>query len=332
MCTRAQLQSRSRPRACASASAVCASALRLPEEPVRAAGHPVADREVALLLADPDQRLQQVGGPARRDRHQQRDLGLVDVPHGADVEGERPRRRPPRALVVGEAGLDQRVVERGGEHLAAGRRAALHLDPVEVVGPAGAGRGSRMRSKAGSASPHSRRRFSQACSQPRSEKPIRTSTVWPARAGPMNSSPNGRSVVVPDPVEVEPGATLDQPPVVPEHLPPAGAGDLDGHRERHALQHHRALRPAEAEVLHVGPQRNRLAVLERQPAAGQVQHHPRAAALRERVAVHGDLLADRDLAADTAGVAGWRRSSRPRPSRRAGPRPRPGRPGAAPSA
>ena len=91
MCTSAQFQSRP-----AEAEGVrvgergVGERARLPEEPVRAAGHPVADREVALLLADPDQRLQQVRGPVRRDRHQQRDLGLVDVPHRADVERERP--------------------------------------------------------------------------------------------------------------------------------------------------------------------------------------------------------------------------------------------------
>ena len=113
----------------------------LPEEPVGAAGHPVADREVALLLADPDQRLQQVDGPVRGDRHQQRELGLVDVPHRADVERERSRRRPERALVVAEARLDQRVVERGGEHRAPRRRAALDLDAAEVVVPAGLGPG-----------------------------------------------------------------------------------------------------------------------------------------------------------------------------------------------
>jgi hypothetical protein len=43
--------------------------------------------------------------------------------------------------------------------------------------------------------PHSRHRLSRACSQPRSENPMRTSTVCPARTAPRNNSPNGRSVV-----------------------------------------------------------------------------------------------------------------------------------------
>ena len=62
----------------------------LPEEPVRAPGHPVADREVALLLADREQRLHQLDGPRRVHRGDQRQLGPVDVPHRADVEHEGP--------------------------------------------------------------------------------------------------------------------------------------------------------------------------------------------------------------------------------------------------
>ncbi len=51
------------------------------------------------------------------------------------------------------------------------------------------------RSNDGAWSPQSASRFSRARWVPRSEKPILSSTVWPASAGPVNSSPNGRSVV-----------------------------------------------------------------------------------------------------------------------------------------
>ena len=150
---------------------------------------------------------------------------------------------------------------------------------------------------------------SRAWSQPRSENPSRTSTVWPARVGPHEQQAERAQRGLPDAVEVEPGAALDQPAVVPEHLPPAGAADLDVHRQRHALEHDRALRPAAAEVLDVGPQRDRAPVLDREAAAGEVDDDPRAAVLGERVPVDGDLLADGDLAAD-AGVEAWPRSSR----------------------
>ena len=41
----------------------------------------------------------------------------------------------------------------------------------------------------------SRSRFLRACSTPRSEKPMRSSTVWPSVVGPPHMKPKGRSVV-----------------------------------------------------------------------------------------------------------------------------------------
>ena len=128
-----------------------------------------------------------------------------------------------------EARLDQRVVERRRHHRAAGRRAAVDLDPVEVVGPAGA------RCAAGRRRTPSRRRrrrtralrFSRAWSQPRSEKPSRTSIGLAGAGGAHEEQAEGAQRGLPDAVEVEPGAALDQPPVVPEHLPPARAVDLE---------------------------------------------------------------------------------------------------------
>ena len=62
----------------------------LPGESVRTLGHPVADRKVALFLADRQQRVGQLHGPRRKQRGDQRQLGAVDVPHRADVEHEGP--------------------------------------------------------------------------------------------------------------------------------------------------------------------------------------------------------------------------------------------------
>ena len=109
----------------------------LPGEPVGALGHPVADREVALLLADRQQRVRQLDRTRRVQRGDQRQLGPVDVPHRADVEHERAVGRPERALVGREARLDQRVVERGGEDRLSRRRRRLDLDLVEVLPPDG---------------------------------------------------------------------------------------------------------------------------------------------------------------------------------------------------
>ena len=55
----------------------------LAEEAVGAPGHAVADREVALLLPDRQQRVRQLDGPVGEQRRQQRQLRLVDVPHRA---------------------------------------------------------------------------------------------------------------------------------------------------------------------------------------------------------------------------------------------------------
>src|SRR6185312_16084326 len=79
---------------------------------------------------------------------------------------------------------------------------------------------------------------------------------------------------------------------------PAGATDLQIDRQRDALQHDGALGAAATEVLDGRPQRHGPAVRDGETAAGEVDDDPRAAVLRERVAVDGDLLAHRHLAPD----------------------------------
>ena len=184
-----------------SARNVCASALPWREKRSVPLRHPVADREVALLLADGEQGVGQLDRAVGEQRGDQRQLRPVDVPHGAEVEDERAVGRPERALVRGEAGLDQRVVERGGEdRLPVGSTASRR---GSGRGPRATGRRSRRAgsrswwSSAGRAArrPQSASRFARACSTPRSEKPKRSSSTWPGSVGPRHISPNGRSVV-----------------------------------------------------------------------------------------------------------------------------------------
>ena len=161
----------------------------------------------------------------------------------------------------------------------------------------------------------SRRRFSRACSTPRSEKPNRTSTTWPGSVGPaphQAERPQGRRT---DAVEVQPGAAGHQPAVVPEHLPPVPGVALDVDGQRRALDDDLGLGDA-------GPMASRCARSGTvapwgmaSPPQREVDHDPGVAVGRERVAVHGALRPDGQLAAD-AGVERARRSSRARPPRR----------------
>src|SRR5215218_5362913 len=62
----------------------------LMKEAVGPLGHPITDRQVAFLLADGEQRVGQLDCPIREQSGDQRQLGAIDVPHGADVENKRP--------------------------------------------------------------------------------------------------------------------------------------------------------------------------------------------------------------------------------------------------
>ncbi len=127
----------SRSSAQTSARKVCAERASLAREAVGAPRHAIPDREVAFLLADDEQRSRELDGTLRVEEGDQRQLGAVDVPHRGDVEDERPGGPPERALVGGEARLDQRVVERGREDRAALARGGLDPNGIEAVGPVG---------------------------------------------------------------------------------------------------------------------------------------------------------------------------------------------------
>jgi hypothetical protein len=109
----------------------------LMEEAVRALGHPITDRQVALLLTDGEQRVGQLNCPIREQGGDQRQLSAVDVPHGADVEDKRTCVGPERALIRGKAGLDHGVVKRGREYRLPGGISGLdlHLAEVRLPGP-----------------------------------------------------------------------------------------------------------------------------------------------------------------------------------------------------
>ncbi len=113
---------------------------RLTGEPICSSGHAVADRQVSFLAADLEQCVEQLLGPFGGDRQQQRKLRLVDVPHRADVEDERPIGRPERALVLGEARLQQRVIERRVENGSLIDRSTLDRDGAECRRPRRCGR------------------------------------------------------------------------------------------------------------------------------------------------------------------------------------------------
>ena len=107
MCTNAQSQSMSadaeRREVGEERVGQCAALAR---EAVGATRHPVADREVPLLLADQQQCGGEFDSPVGGQQRDQRQLGAVDVPHRRDVEHEGPGGRPERALARGEARLD----------------------------------------------------------------------------------------------------------------------------------------------------------------------------------------------------------------------------------
>ena len=120
-----------------------------------------------------------------------------------------------------------------------------------------------------------------------------------ARAGPHQAErPQGRRT---DVLEREPGAAGHEPPVVPEHLAPGLGVALDVDGERRSLDDDLALGDPRADRLEVRPQRDGLAVRDRQAAEREVDHDARVAVARERVPVHRALRPHGELGAD-AGV------------------------------
>ena len=198
MCTSAHSQSMpGRPSWHRSAKNVCASALPCRREPVgcrapsgtRSGSCPPPPRSRAAR--------RQLDGAVRRERREQRQLRPVDVPHGRDVERERPVGRPERALVRREARLDERVVERRRR-----RRSGCSLDGVvdpDLARGASATSSSVAARRAakldGPGAAVARRGSPAPGRRPRSEKPNRSSTTCPGSVGPAHISPNGRSVV-----------------------------------------------------------------------------------------------------------------------------------------
>ena len=266
-------------------------------EPVGALGHPVADRQVALLLADVEQGVGQLDGPLGEQRGDQRQLGAVDVPHRAEVEDERAVHRPERALVRREAGLDQRVVERGGEDRPPLAGRGVHRDGVQVLAPLGGGVGAAgvepVRAGAAVVAQVLLRLLDAAQREP---EPQLDDLTGPGRSAPHQPERAQRGR--PDPVEVEPGAAGDESPVVPEQLAEVRAVALQVHGQRRPLDDHLGLGDAGLQGLQVGPQRDGGAVRDEQAAQREVDDDPRVVVLRERVAVDRAARADGDLAAD----------------------------------
>jgi len=107
MVHRAQLQSSPRARALRVGRAVWASAL--PCRKNRSArGHPVADREVALFLADPDQDSSRPAARSGAIAISSGILRLVDVPHRATSNANGPDAGQ-NGLSLSPSTLDQRV-------------------------------------------------------------------------------------------------------------------------------------------------------------------------------------------------------------------------------
>ena len=272
-------------------------------EPVGALGHPVADRQVALLLAHVEQGVGQLHGPLREQCGDQRQLAAVDVPHRAQVEDERSVHRPERALVGGEARLDQGVVERAGEDgpPVAGR--GVDADGVQVPAPLGGGvvpPGVEPGRAGAAVGPQVVLGLLDAA-QGEAEAQL-DHLAGPGRSPPHQTerAQRGRA----DPVEVEPGAAGDETAVVPEQLPELGAVALQVDGQRCSLDDHLGLGDARLHRLQVRPQRDGGAVRDEQATQRQVDDDPGIGVLGEGVAVHGAAGADGDLAADAGGQGG----------------------------
>jgi hypothetical protein len=148
------------------------------------------------------------------------------------------------------------------------------------------------------------RRFSRACSTPRSEKPNRSFQHLAGLRRPAPHQTERPQGGRPDPVEVQPGAAGHQPPVVPEQLTPVAGIALDVHRQG-VPSTTSSPWATPGVICEVGAQRDRRAVGDADAALGEVDDQAGVAVGGERVPVHRALRAHGELAAD-AGTQGGR--------------------------
>ena len=269
----------------------------LPREPVGAPRHPVADREVALLLADDEQCVCEFDRTVGRQQRDQWQLGAVDVPHRCDVEHERPRHRPERALVGCEARLDQRVVERSREDRAALARCGLDADGVEPVRPVGTGRRTApLEAASAGAAVGVEVATGLLDATQREPEPQLDCLAGLGRAeqDQTERSQRGRT----DRVELQLCATWHQPLVVPEHLTPRGGVALDVHRQRRPFDDDLAFGDTGLERGQMRPGRHGTTVLNRKATEREVDHQPGIPLSWKRVAVHRRFRTDRQLGPD----------------------------------
>jgi hypothetical protein len=272
----------------------------LAEEPVGAAGHAVADGEVALFFGDAHERFEHLGALGRVEGGEQRELRLVHVPHGRDVEHEGAFGAPERALVLGEAGLDERVVEAGGEDGAPLGGAAVDFDLGEVGVPGFAGLGAGAVEGVAEAGPGEGLLEVAAGLVGAAHGEAHADLDGLAGAGGAHEhEAEGAQGGAADVVEVEAGAAVDAAAVVPDELAPSGGRvGVDEDRQGHALHDHGALGAALAEALEAGAEGDGGAVLDGEAAVGEVDDDAGRGGLGEGVAVDGGLLADGELAVD----------------------------------
>ena len=224
----------------------------------------------------------------------------------------------------GEAGLDQRVVQRGGEDRLPGGRGGLDLDRVQVLPPGAGGLLTPVREGARGRHRHGRVLDERVAVRAEQTMDMGVAGPWGAvdlQVGPglvhsaqreaephldhlagvggpaphQAERPQGGRA---DAVEVQPGAAVHQPPVVPQQLPPVSCVALDVGGQRGALHDGLGLDNAGTDGLEVRAQGDGRAVGNVQPAHREVDHDPGVAGGREGVAVHGATRAHGQLAAD----------------------------------
>ena len=271
---------------------------RLPEEPVAATRHPVADGEVALLLADRQQRDHQLHGPVRGDRRQQWELGLVDVPHRRDVEHPRPVTGPERGLVAGEARLEEAVVERRREDGPLRRVAALDRHTAEVVVPGGLrGRTPAREHVTTTTDVRTEVAFRLLGAAQREPESHLDDVAGGRRA--EHEQPEWSQRRLTDRVELELATTDHEPAVVPQQLSPSVGGvELGVDGDLDPLEGHLAAGGQRPDPFERRPPGHGRAVVDCQPAVREVEHDPRVLVAREGVAVHRGLRPDGQLAGD----------------------------------
>ena len=270
-------------------------------EAVGAPRHAIADRQVALLLADVEQGVRELDRPLREQRRDQRELGPVDVPHRADVEHERPRR---------SARTGSRRDAKHGLISEWYSAVANTVRTLVVV--------RRRHSIAPRCSRHAR--FVAACDGCRTRRGA--SPQSPAQvplglldAAEREAEPQLDRLLRPRPVR----ATTDRTAAGSWGgcsrtragcCPPSGGGRTRAsvatracrtsrwNGERRPFDGDLAACRGGAERLQVRAQRDGRAVIDREAAEGQVDRRAGRRWRRERVAVDRRLRADRDLAAD----------------------------------